>query len=126
MPFEISILGKGQCRFDMLAIREVPLDFVGMRRTDYLLGLISKSLGHFLMHSLHFPVRHGRQFVIARLVRCDLGGSSPFDALLFKVGLDLLTPGARGIKVLASVAGDFRLSAFASLNLVALTIEAER
>ena len=97
-----------------------------MSRADYLLWLISKSLGHFLMHSLHFRVRDGRQLVVAGLVRCDLRRTSAFHALLFEVGLNLLTSGAGGIKILACVAGDFRLATFAPFDLVALTFEAER
>src|SRR5579864_1868124 len=104
MSFEILVLGVSQRRLEVLAIRNIPLYFVGMGRTDHLFWLIGKSLGHFLMHPLHFRMRDGWQLVIAGLVRGDLRSSSPLDTLLFEVGLNLLTSGARGIQVFARVA----------------------
>ena len=92
-----------------------------MGRADHLLWLIAKSLGHFLVHSLHFRVRDGRQFVVSGLVRCDLRRTSTFHALLFEVGLDLLTSWTGGIKILARISGDLRLAALSPFDLVALT-----
>jgi len=83
-----------------------------MSGPDYLLRLISESLGHFLMHSLHFRVREARQLIVSCLMCRDLRCACTFHALLFEVGLNLLTSGARSTKVLACVAGNFRLTTF--------------
>src|SRR5262245_49622139 len=93
---------------------------------DHLLRLISKSLGHLLMQSLHFRVRDTRQFLVPRPVRCDLRRTSTFHALLFEVGLNLLTPRTRSVEILTCITSDLRLTTLSPFDLVAPAFEAER
>src|SRR5580693_8242355 len=109
----------------MLPIWTDSLDLVCMSCADDLLRLIAKSLRHFLMHPLHLGMADGWQFAIARLMSCDLCRTCTFQALLFEVCLDLLTSRTGSIKVLTRVAGDLRLPALSSFDLIALSLQAQ-
>src|SRR5436190_12117915 len=104
----------------MLATWNISFDLLGMSRANHLLWLISKSLGHFFMHPLHFRVCDRRQFLVPCLVRCDLRRSSTFHALLFEVCLDLLTSRTGSIDILACITGDLRLATLSRFDVVTL------
>src|SRR6202046_5120663 len=109
----------------MLPIWSDSLDLVCMSCADDLPWLIAKSLRHFLMHPLHLGMTDGWQFAIARLMSCYLCRTCTSQALLFEVGLDLLTSRTGSIEVLTCIAGDLRLAALPFCDLIALTLQAQ-
>src|SRR5579863_2168572 len=87
---------------------------------NHLLGLLTELRGHVSMLLLHLCVRDGRQFVVTRLMSCDLRRSCASYTLLVEVCLDLLTPWTGGVKIFSRVPFYLRLATLAPLNVIAL------
>src|SRR5580693_8104012 len=103
-----------------MLLRRLLFDSPFMGCADYMLGLQTELRGHVSVLLLHLCVRDGRQFVVTRLMRCDLRRARTSYALLFEVCLDLLTPWTGGVKIFSCVPFYLRLSALAPFNVIAL------
>src|ERR1700691_5506734 len=102
--------------------RRLLFDSPFMGCADDLLGLLTELRGQVSMLLLHLCVRDGWQFVVTRLMRCDLRRARASYALLFEVCLDLLTPWTGGIQIISRVPLDLRLAAPPPLNLISLIL----
>src|SRR5580692_9519821 len=101
----------------MLLLRRL-FDSPFMGCANHLLGLLTELRGHIAVLLLHLCVRHGRQFVVACLMRRDLRCSCAFYALLVEVCLDLLTPWTGGVKIFSCVSFYLRLATLAPFNVI--------
>src|SRR5260370_39293032 len=97
------------------------LDPTFKRRADHMLWLLAELRGHLAVLLLHLCARDGRQFVVPRLVRCDLRRSCASYTLLVEVCLDLLTPWTGGVKIFSRVPFYFRLATLPPFNVITLT-----
>ena len=88
-----------------------------------MLRLLAELRGHVAVLLLHLCVRDGRQFLVTRLMRCDLCRPCASYTLLVEVRLDLLTPWTGGVQILSRVPSDFRLATLAPFNLIALAFQ---
>src|SRR5208282_2451572 len=86
----------------------------------HLLRLVAELRGHIAVLLLHLCVRDGRQFVITRLMGCDLRRPCTSYTLLVEVRLDLLTPRAGRVQIFPRVSCDLRLATLAPFNVIAL------
>src|SRR5580700_7619227 len=104
----------------LMLLRRILFDPPFMGCADRLLGLLTELRGHVSVMLLHLCVRDGRQFVVPCLVRRDLRCTRAFQTLLFKVGLDLLTPWTGGVKIFSCVPFYLRLATLAPFYVIAL------
>src|ERR1700678_3031614 len=104
----------------LLFLRWVLFDAAFMSCADDLLRLLTELRGHIAVLLLHLCVRHGRQFVVACLMRCDLRCSCASYALLVEVRLDLLTPWTGGVEIFSRVPFYLWLATLAPFNVIAL------
>ncbi len=91
------------------------LDASVTRLLHDILGLVPECVGYFLVLRQHLFWTE-RDFDVARSVRRDLGRSGAFQALLFKMGFDLLAAGAAGLQIFLCVAPDFRCAVLAGIK----------
>src|ERR1700677_3230637 len=110
----------------LLLLRRVLLDLALMGRADHLLGLVAELRGHIAVLFLHLCVRDGRQFIVTRLMRCDLRRPCASYALLVEVRLDLLTPWTGRIQIFSRVPSDLWLATLASFNVIPLVFQPQR
>src|SRR5580700_2367281 len=94
----------------MLLLRLL-FDSAFMGCADHSLGLPTELRGHVSVLLLHLCVGDARQFVVTRLMRCDLRRARASYASLFEVCLDLLTPWTGGVQILSRISADLRLAA---------------
>ena len=106
----------------LMLLRRLLFDSPFMGCADHLLGLLTELRGHVSVLLLHLCVRDGRQFVVTRLMRCDLRRACASYALLFEVCLDLLTPWTGGVQILSRIPADLRLAAPPPFNLISLIL----
>src|SRR5580698_1807139 len=100
--------------------RRILFDSPFMGCVDDLLGLLTELRGQVSVLSLHLCVRDGRQFVVTRLMRCDLRRSCASYTLFVEVCLDLLAPWTGGVKIFSCVPFNLRLATLAPFNVIAL------
>ena len=110
----------------LMLLRRILFDSPFMGCPDHLLGLLTELRGHVSVLLLHLRVRDGRQFVVTRLMRCDLRRTRASYALLFEVRLDLLTPWTGGVQVFPRVPDNLRLAAPAPFNFITPAVQAHR
>ena len=87
-------------------------------RFDDLRRLVPETLGDLLVPLLHLLVRYV-ELGFSCLVRCDLRRRGALSVCFGQVLLNLLATRTEGVEVLARVATDLRLTAAATLDLVA-------
>src|ERR1700679_1802671 len=104
----------------LMLLRRLLFDSPLMGCSNHLLRLLAELGGDIAMLLLHLSVRNSRQFIVTRLMCCDLRRACASYALLFEVCLDLLTPRTGGVQVLSRIPSDLRLATLALFNVIAL------
>src|ERR1700687_840488 len=105
----------------VLPLRRILFDPAFMGFADHLLRLVAELRGHIAVLLLHLCVCDRRQFVVTRLMRCDLRRPCASYTLLVEVRLDLPTPWTGGVKIFSCVSFYLGLATFAPFNVIALT-----
>src|SRR5271165_6151933 len=109
-----------------MLLRALLFDSPFMGCADHLLGLLTELRGYVAVLLLHLCVRDGRQFIVTRLMRCDLRRPCASYALLVEVRLDLLTPWTGRIQIFSRVPSDLWLATLASFNVIPLVFQPQR